>query len=64
MKIAEYIYDFSTLNTKLPHNMHLDVPFELTDFCYFKEVTKLSLKLELKEKVLGLKSQRLCRIYL
>ena len=64
MKIAEYIYDFSTLNTKLPHNMHLDVPFKPTDFCYFKELTKLSLKLELKENVPGLKNQRLYRIYL
>ena len=48
-------YDLSPFYTKLPHNNLLDVLFQLNDFL-FKEVTKLSLKLPLKKRILKLKA--------
>lgn len=45
-------YDFSTLYTTLPHNKLLDVVFQPMEFVV-KEATKLSLKLVVNERLLG-----------
>lgn len=44
-----FIYDFSKLYTKLPLNKFLDILFQLI-LLFFKEVTKFSLELALKER--------------